>query len=224
MSEPTLTLPLLKWCVWDADQAQQPLPPLDFIEPMMRRRLSRLAKASLWVAHECVREMPDIRMIYASQHGEISRTMEMLNDLAENSPLSPTAFSMSVLNASVGLYSIGQNNRAPATAISAGVNTFAAGMLEAYGQLSRDPQAPVLLIYADEPLPEVVLREPQTQAGPFALALLFAADGAHKISMRAQVGGEPAALPQAKIFAQGLSNKQEAQWQSPDAGWSWRFE
>lgn len=216
-------LPLLKWCEWDA--ATQPaLPPLSFIEPMVRRRLSSLAKMSLWVAHECAHDHPDVRMVYASRHGELQRTTEMLADLAAAQPLSPTAFSMSVLNASIGLYSIVQSNTAASIAISAGEETLAAALLEVRLQLNAHPQAAVLLIYADEPVPAVlqaVTEHPEVTA--HALALLFKADPV-AMSLQVHQGALAAAgTTQAQSFAAGLRTRQAASWGTSETGWTWAF-
>jgi len=175
LSSPSLSfgLPLARWAEWDADTAPASLPTLDFIEPLARRRLSSLAKMSLWVAHGCAHDRPQARMIYCSRHGDLAKTTEMLKGLALDEPPSPAAFSMSVLNASIGLYSIVQGNRTPATALSAGATTLSAGLIEAYVQWRAHSDEAILLIHADEPVPPEY-GEPAA-GGAHALALLFEA-------------------------------------------------
>jgi hypothetical protein len=90
--------------------------------------------------------------VFASQHGEIHRTLGLLGDLAQGEPLSPMAFSLSVHNTASGLYSIASGNTAPSTAVAAGLDTLPMALVEAMGQLQRHEE--VMVVYAEEPLPE----------------------------------------------------------------------
>lgn len=126
--------PIARWAVWDSAAQQNSAPTvaeLGFIEPMLRRRLSPLAKMSLKVAHDCTHDLPAVHFIYASRHDELNRTSAMLDELASGESLSPTAFSLSVLNASAGLFSILRHDKTPASAISAATESFGYGLLEA---------------------------------------------------------------------------------------------
>jgi hypothetical protein len=126
-------------------------PPIDFIPALQRRRLSRLSRLSLAVAHACADNHP-LPTVFASRHGEIHRTLGLLDDLARHEPLSPMAFSLSVHNTASGLYSIASGNTAPSTAIAAGLDTLPMAFIEAIGQLQRHNE--VMVIYAEEPLPD----------------------------------------------------------------------
>ena len=98
-----LIVPIACSSVWEAHASLEGgvvLPDVGFVEPMLRRRLSPLAKMTLRVAYDCARDVPDVRIVYASRHGELLRTTTMLESLAAKEELSPTLFSMSVLNAS----------------------------------------------------------------------------------------------------------------------------
>lgn len=170
-------LPLARWASWPpADPQADRAFALGFADAGVRRRLSSLAKASLHVAHQCAGDEPgssQLRVVYASRHGELSRTTELLGQLAAADELSPLNFSMSVLNASMGVYSIARRNQAACTAISAAGSTLGWAMLEASLQLADDPSEPVLLVYADEPVPAVYGESVGDVAAPMALALLL---------------------------------------------------
>lgn len=214
-------LPVTAWAEWPS-HGETELPKLEFVEPILRRRLSPLSKASLWVAHKCAHDLTDVRMVYASRHGEIDRTTDMLNALSIDEPLSPTAFSTSVLNATVGLYSIIRGNSAPATAIAAGPETLGYGLLEAYGQLKLDPVRPVLLIYADESIPEVW--QSCTNQSPYALALLL---NYRSESMRIRCWRTPSENlvnnnnSQVQSFIECVKG-QESIWANEGAEWHWK--
>jgi hypothetical protein len=168
--------PVSRWVLWEASTGGSDAPSsteLAFIDPMLRRRLSRQAKMTLFVGHQCAHDQIGVRFVYASRHGELARTTAMLNDLANSEALSPTAFSMSVLSATPGLFSILQENTAPSTAISAGLDSFGCGLLEACLQLKAEPEQPVLLVYADEALPAVYGESEMSDFKAHAVGLLL---------------------------------------------------
>ncbi len=133
------------------------VPAVKFIDAMTRRRLGRLARLTLQVAHEATCDLPPdlpLRLVYASRHGDLHQTVNLLSALAQNEPLSPTAFGMSVHNAIAGMWSIQRQDRSAATAISAGARTLHAGLLEAVLQWQEHPDQPVLYLYADDAVPQ----------------------------------------------------------------------
>ncbi|TAK91865.1 MAG: 3-oxoacyl-ACP synthase [Burkholderiaceae bacterium] len=151
------------------------IPAVKFIDAMTRRRLGRLARLTLQVAYEATCELPvdlPLRLVYASRHGDMRQTINLLSALADDEPLSPTAFGMSVHNAIAGMWSIQRQDRSAASAISAGESTLHSGLLEAVLQWQEQPDQLVLYLYADDavPLPYAL----QIPAGiPQALALVI---------------------------------------------------
>jgi hypothetical protein len=215
--------PVIRWTEWDAHPQRVGAPPssdLAFIDPLLRRRLSPMARMSLKVAHDCVQDRASIRMVYASRHGELNRTTEMLQDLAAGESVSPASFSMSVLNASAGLFSIARKDMAPATAISAGGESFGFGLLEACLQLASNPDEPVLLVYADEPVPEVY-GEADTDCA-HAIGLLLGGNAGARIDC--SYGGdanEASSEPQSRAFLRCLKQGARAQWGGERKTWTW---
>lgn len=200
------------------------MPDVGFVEPMLKRRLSPLTKMMLRVAYDCARDAPDARLVFASRHGELVRTTTMLNSLATKEELSPTLFSMSVLNASAGLFSILQKNTSPSTAISAGCASFGYGLLEACFQLAQKPAQPVLFVYADEPAPAVyrVAEPPDTRA--HALGLLLESSGETRISCSFTAGNSaPSNEGQSHAFLRCL-DQGEAKWSEAGRTWRWKRE
>lgn len=189
---------------------------------MLRRRLSSLARAVLHVAHDCAQDVTDARIVFASRHGELARTTRMLESLATGEELSPTLFSMSVLNASAGLFSILQKNTAPSTAISAGSASFGHGLLEACLQLAEEPDLPVLYLYADEPAPADYEAGEPLDRPTLALGLLLDSSAATRVSCTSlATGSAPSNEAQAQAFVRALDDG-KAEWH--DAGRTWRWE
>ncbi|GIU11379.1 MULTISPECIES: beta-ketoacyl synthase chain length factor [unclassified Shewanella] len=166
-----------EWLTWpnatiDYSTQQIAVPKLAHVPAMQRRRLSKLTKIILEAIHQCAPEK-QCRSIFASQHGEINRTIGLLNDIVDKSALSPTGFSQSVHNTASGIYSILSGNRAASTSIAAGKNTLSQGFIEAFGQLHADPE-PLLLVYADEQVPQVYQQFSSSPEWAIATAFMLA--------------------------------------------------
>jgi hypothetical protein len=174
MPDPHWTIPVARWSSWPA--AASAAPDIGFIEPIVRRRLSTLSRVALKVAHDCV-GADEARVVFASRHGELRRTTDILRAISSGEPVSPTAFSLSVLNAMTGVFGIARGDRSAASAISAGPETLGYALLEAYAQFATQPASPVLLVYADEPAdPAYGTIEDEVQGG--AIAILLSSEGA----------------------------------------------
>jgi hypothetical protein len=121
---------------------------------MLRRRFEALLRQAL----ERASSLPDTsaaKYVVASRHGDYSRLMRLLEALAQDQALSPTDFSLSVHNALAGVLSIAKGNVVGHTAIAGGPETFLAGLTESLVCLAAEPQQPVILLFYDEPLPEI---------------------------------------------------------------------
>ena len=109
---------------------------LSFIPVIERRRLSEASKITLGLLGDSPLTMP---IVFSSQKGEINRCFGMLNDLALHHFTSPTAFSLSVLNATPALLAIAQKNHSEILAISA-KDCFEYGLMNAYALLCESAQ------------------------------------------------------------------------------------
>jgi hypothetical protein len=194
----------------------------------LRRRVTTIGRDALEAAWAVLPSESQIRMVLASRFGEYRRTFDLFSELIEEGAVSPADFSMSVHHALIGLLSIVRGNRAGHTAIAAGPDSFGYGLLEAAACLSEDA-APVLMVYFDEPLPEIygpTLSDDIT--APFALAMLIAppseADNDHlALSMTAKAGDESATPAQARAFLDFLiSGRAELRLSGERHDWRWR--
>ncbi len=109
---------------------------LNFIPVIERRRLSDASKIAFSLLGDSPLKMP---IVFSSQKGEINRCFTMLNDLAAHHITSPTAFSLSVLNATPALLAIAQKNHSEILAISA-VDCLEYGLVNAYALLCESAQ------------------------------------------------------------------------------------
>ena len=158
-------------------------PSLPEIPAMLRRRLGRQGKMALWAAHQLVQRTDSQPCIFCSQHGDVSRSLGLLKDLAENHSLSPTAFSLSVHNAISGIHSIAHKEHNNITAISTGLDGICAALLEARAMINEQTVTDVLCVIYEEPLPTLFADASNYTPKPSAVAFLVTASQGTKIEL-----------------------------------------
>ncbi|CAO3424059.1 hypothetical protein [Azospirillum doebereinerae] len=159
----------------DANAAPAALPMI------LRRRATPLGQKLIGAALACGDAARAARYVLASRHGEMTRTVGILDTLTQGELPSPAEFSMSVHHGLAGLLSIHTGNRAGHTALAAGADSFGFGLLEAALSLHERPEEPVLLLYGDAPLPDGYAAfdgEEERRALPLALAVALGPAGA----------------------------------------------
>ncbi|MDB5767287.1 MAG: 3-oxoacyl-(acyl-carrier-protein) synthase [Collimonas fungivorans] len=144
---------------------------------MLRRRAGAMGKMALEAAYRCLDGKTGVPTVFCSRHGECARSIELLADLAQDQPLSPTSFSLSVHNAAAGLFSIARKDQASHTALAAGHSGVEHAVIEACGLLA-DGAPEVLLVVYDCQLPELFQEFQDCQEQPFAWAWLMSAESA----------------------------------------------
>lgn len=174
--------------------AGEATPALTEMPAMQRRRVERLGRMALQVAYWCQSDNNDAEpLIFASRHGDLGRTFDMLRTLAANEPLSPTHFGLSTHNAIAAQYSIARRMRGNYLSVCAGPATAEAGMVEALGLLA-DGAGEVLLVVYDEPMPTAYREFADEPEAAFAWAARIAlAEGDGPVLSLHCEAGEPAA-------------------------------
>lgn len=162
------------WLAWARGEPRpamalsQPAP----LPPLLRRRVSAIGQMAFRAVNGLA-PVPRARFVFCSRHGEYRRTKALLDAVAAREAPSPAEFSLSVHNALAGLLSIARNNEAGHTAVAAGSDSFGFGLLESVACLAAKPDEPVLLVYYDEPLPDVYADFRDGEEATLALALLL---------------------------------------------------
>jgi hypothetical protein len=217
-----------KQCLNVPDNSQ--IPEIKFVPPILRRRLSRLSRIMLYAANKCVPQKDSgIRKVFASRHGEIHRTVSILEEFYKQGVMSPAGFSLSVHNTGAGLYSIVTKDMSPSVSIAAGPETFFCSMIESAGWLRHHPSDPVLLVIADEPLPDVYHGFTRHESLFAAAFLLSSTGGKEHLKLKCDIdfgsdqpdetGDEPDVLQ----FLNWLSDrKKELAIRSRNAVWRWQ--
>jgi hypothetical protein len=220
----SILVPVSKWATW-GEEGCSPQPQIGFIEPLVRRRLSFLDRIALHVANSCVQPGEPVHLVFASRHGELARSAELLAQLAKGELPSPMSFSLSVLNAAAGLYGIARKDRSPATAVSSGEATFPLALVEGAAQARSNPQAAVVVAFADEPPPEVYRSLVDSPRSAHAIAVRLEANKAQKRVELSWSEGEGDDAPEQAVwrFARSLEQDKDDRWSCSGQQWQWRM-
>lgn len=162
------------WLAGGTRSAADSQPDVNQLPALLRRRLDRLGRMALHTAWPCLEALDSVTFVFATRHGSLRRTMELLAALAHDQLLSPALFSTSVHNGTAGLYSIARGDRGAATAIAAGMDTLGMGLLEGAGLIAAGATH-VLVCYADDKLPPPYDTAPGNgeSRAPFCISLLL---------------------------------------------------
>lgn len=101
-----------------------------FIPAILRRRLSPLNKTSFYVFENCFSSDID-NIVYTSQYGEFDKLKKLIEAFLQDKCVSPTTFSSSVHNGTVGAYLHNNKFNIPYVALAATKNTLSMGLLNA---------------------------------------------------------------------------------------------
>jgi hypothetical protein len=219
----SVVIPISGWSVWGMGLPSEE-PDVRFIDPLLRRRLSSMDRAALHVANGCLESDERVQLIFASRHGELNRSTELLTEIARGELPSPIGFCLSVLNAVPGLYGIARQDTSPATAISAGEATFAMALIEAAAQAWRNPDVVVLLVCADDPPPLIYADQIQWPREPYAIALRVEAMHPVYPVRCTWTAAEHCEDTEDAIhsFMNCLTGEASTQWSGPNHIWHWQ--
>ena len=221
--ESQVALPVVSWAAWRATD-QEASPQVAFIDPQIRRRLSLLDRIALHVAHSCVRPGEEVRTIFASRHGELARSADLLGQLARDEMPSPMAFSLSVLNAAVGLYGIARQDRSASSALASGEDTLPMALIEAAAQAWDGQDGAVVLAYADEPPPAIYRTLVDSPRSAHAVAVRLDARDTRRSIVMSWTGseGQDDVENAPRAFLDCVARGTASTWRSTGRAWSWR--
>lgn len=209
------------------DEDSAPLPALPM---MLRRRLSPFGQRLIGVTSACAAGLPTARYVLSTRWGEFTRALASVGAIETDGLPSPTDFSMSIHHALLGLLSIHAGNRLGHTALSAGWDSFASGLLEAATCVAERPDEPVILVHADDKLPDdyAAFREADDAALPLVVALALGRPGASPANdVTLELASDPLDQPPAICMATDflrfvLSGQPAARAVGQRTQWIWR--
>ncbi|MDR0634617.1 MAG: beta-ketoacyl synthase chain length factor [Azoarcus sp.] len=225
---------LSAWREWACSDAATPAemagapPPVKEIPPLLRRRAGTMGRAALHALSRPGMPYEGQAIVLCSRFGELQRSFALQRELAGEGRVSPQQFSMSVHNATGGLFMMAQKARAPLTALAAGEEGALAGLQEVVALLADGGKA-VWLLYCEEPLPvdyNVFLGDsPRADVGYFAFLLELVSGDEFRLAPEAAEGGARAASHAASpldLLAFFLRPGEERICLSPRGNWTLR--
>ena len=218
------------WTAWASSPfapAGLDVPSVADVPAMARRRLERLGRLAYFVAASCQGDSRDMPVVFASRHGDVARSVELLSTLAGGETLSPTGFGLSVHNAIGGQYSITRKNPANFVSVAAGSHTAEAGVVESFGLL-RDGNPEVLLVVYDVSLPPVYAQYADEPGADFAWAMRLELPGGQEPSLglareprSESANGNPALPHGLDVLRFFLTPRAELLTPAPGGSWVW---
>jgi hypothetical protein len=190
----------------------------------LARRASRPDRAALRVALDCSEGRTELPTVFASRHGEVRRSVELLDSLARSRPCSPAQFGLSVHNVAAGLFSIARADRSAATSLAAGTDSLPMAVLEAVGIL-REGAPEVLVVMYDEPVPspfEPYVAEQET-FGALALRLALQAPRRFSLELLPPADAPPLQSSELEAFRDFLDSAGEREFLMSHRARSWRW-
>ena len=167
-----------KLCVWEppADDLSA-APKLEWTEPIFRRRLSQLTKMTVQVVHDIFSDgtlEKNTKLVFLSFRGELEREFKVNKTLIEEESILPAAFSLSVFNAAIAQATIALGLKGGYTCVFPSGADFASGVLSAAAPvLAQGGDTKIVLVYADENVPDYYKNFLQGPNEPLAFAALL---------------------------------------------------
>lgn len=167
-----------KLCVWEppADDLSA-APKLEWTEPIFRRRLSQLTKMTVQVVHNLFSDGTldkNTKLVFLSFRGELEREFKVNKTLIEEESILPAAFSLSVFNAAIAQATIALGLKGGYTCVFPSGADFASGVLSAAAPvLAQGGDAKIVLVYADENVPDYYKEFLKGPNEPLAFAALL---------------------------------------------------
>lgn len=131
------------------------VPALPFVPMLLRRRLSDVTKMAVYVNHFVSEGLPEAKITFASEFGEVRQQLKISDHLIETNTVSPAAFSLSVFNAPVSCATIVEKNMAGYSASYAGNESFINGLKDCVNALLTNEGEERIFVFSDELVPEV---------------------------------------------------------------------
>ncbi|WKE64003.1 beta-ketoacyl synthase chain length factor [Gallaecimonas kandeliae] len=210
-----------EWRHWrrSGELAEEKPVDLSWVPAGQRRRLSALTRIQLACAHQVLGE-DSLPTVFATRHGELHRTVQLLGDLGIEEPLSPTAFSLSVHNAAAGLLNILRGDQAPSTVVVAGDDSLVLGLVEACGLLGSGVEE-VVLVVADQAVPVLYEGAMANRQCDHALALRLAKGEQFSLDGGASCQDDCPAWPLAMQLAALLATDESGELRLAGRRWQW---
>lgn len=168
------------WELWASEKTEIPClkesPKLEFTDPLFRRRLSQISKMTIQVTHELFENTyinRDTKLVFISLRGEIEREFSINEGIIEDNAILPASFSLSVFNTPIAITTLALKLKGGYSVIYPSKNDFSHALKAAIAPVLAETEKQIILIYADELIPDVYKENHSSKNEPFAFAALI---------------------------------------------------
>ena len=147
------------WLSGDASIEQtKESPKLEYTDPLFRRRLSQITKMTVHVIHkllETTNISKETKLVFISLRGEIEREFTINKGIIEDGMILPAGFSLSVFNTPVSSATLAFGLKGGYSVLYPSGNDFKQAFEAAVAPVLAGTEKEIIVIYADELVPEV---------------------------------------------------------------------
>lgn len=171
------------WQDWAENKIQieqiKESPKLEYTDPLFRRRLSQITKMTVHVIHNLLEKShvdKETKLVFISLRGEIEREYTINKGLIEDGMILPAGFSLSVFNTPVSSATLAFGMKGGYSVVYPSKNNFADAFKLAVAPILAGTEKEIILVYADELVPELYGDKRPAENIPLAFACVVSAE------------------------------------------------
>ncbi len=170
------------WQSWARGDAQAQIeqtkesPKLEYTDPLFRRRLSQITKMTVHMIHGLLEKTnisKETKLVFISLHGEIEREFTINKGIIEDGMILPAGFSLSVFNTPVSSATLAFGLKGGYSVMYPSKNDFSQAFKAAVAPVLAGTEKEIILVYADELVPEAYGSKRPEENLPLAFACLI---------------------------------------------------
>ncbi len=177
------------WQSWARGDAQTKIeqikesPKLEYTDPLFRRRLSQITKMTVHVIHSLLEKTNvsrETKLVFISLRGEIEREFTINKGIIEDGMILPAGFSLSVFNTPVSSATLAFGLKGGYSVLYPSKNDFSQAFKTAVAPVLAGTEKEIILVYADEIVPEFYGDKRPEENIPLAFACLISSQNKDK--------------------------------------------
>jgi len=154
-------------------------PKLEYTDPLFRRRLSQITKMTVHVVHSLLEKTnisKETKLVFISLRGEIEREFTINKSIIEDGMILPAGFSLSVFNTPISSATLAFGLKGGYSVLYPSKNDFSQAFKTAVAPVLAGTEKEVILVYADELVPELYGDKRPEENLPLAFSCLISAE------------------------------------------------
>ena len=154
-------------------------PKLEYTDPLFRRRLSQITKMTVQVIHDLLKKSQidkETKLVFTSLRGEIARTFSVTKGLVQDNMILPAGFSLSVFNTPVSSATLAFGLKGGYSVIYPSKSDYSQAVKAAVAPVLAESEKEIILVYADELVPEAYGDKRPEENIPLAFACIVSAE------------------------------------------------